>query len=152
MNPVHTTNFLPVVDESECNGCGRCVNVCPVEAMTLVSANDPRRPKMKQAKLDDAVCLGCALCARACSKENIHLESRPDRVITPVNGVHRNVMMAIERGVLQNLIFDNHVLWSHRALAAVLGAILKLPPVKQVMANDQIKSRYLGNFINRAYA
>ena len=61
-------------------------------------------------------------------------------------------MMAIERGVLQNLIFDNHVLWSHRALAAVLGAILKLPPVKQVMANDQIKSRYLGNFINRAYA
>ena len=52
--------------------------------------------------------------------------------------------MAIERGKLQNLIFDNQVLWSHRALAALLGAILKLPPVKRVLAGEQIGSRYLG--------
>ena len=43
LNPVHTTNFLPVVDETTCNGCGKCANICPVEAMTLVSANDPNR-------------------------------------------------------------------------------------------------------------
>ena len=30
---VHTTNFLPVVEEAKCNGCGKCVNACPVEAM-----------------------------------------------------------------------------------------------------------------------
>jgi hypothetical protein len=58
-------------------------------------------------------------------------------------------MMAIERGTLQNLIFDNHVLWSHRALAGVLGVILKLPPLKQVLANRQIKSRYLEALISR---
>ena len=52
-------------------------------------------------------------------------------------------MMAIERGDLQNLIFDNRVLWNHRALAAMLGAILRLPPIKQVMASQQVKSRYL---------
>ena len=51
--------------------------------------------------------------------------------------------MAIERGKLQNLIFDNHVLQSHRALAAVLGVILRLPPIKQILASQQIKSRYL---------
>jgi len=51
--------------------------------------------------------------------------------------------MAIERGKLQNLIFDNRVLFSHRALAAVLGVILKLPPIKQIMASKQVKSRYL---------
>jgi hypothetical protein len=51
--------------------------------------------------------------------------------------------MAIERGTLQNLIFDNQVLMSHRALAAVLGVILNLPPVKRVMALKQVKSRYL---------
>jgi hypothetical protein len=51
--------------------------------------------------------------------------------------------MAVERGDLQNLIFDNQVLASHRALAAVLGAILKMPPLKQAMASQQMKSRYL---------
>ena len=51
--------------------------------------------------------------------------------------------MAIERGKLQNLIFDNQVLWSHRAMASVLGVILKLPPVKQALASEQLKSRYL---------
>jgi hypothetical protein len=30
LNPVHTTNFIPVVTESECNGCGKCVTACPV--------------------------------------------------------------------------------------------------------------------------
>ena len=60
-----------------------------------------------------------------------------------MDGVHKVVLMAIERGKLQNLIFDNQVLWSHRALAAVLGIILKLPPFKQILTSNQIKSRYL---------
>jgi ferredoxin len=143
LNPVHTTNFIPVINSSECNGCGKCVNVCPVEAMTLVSANNPAKPKMKMARLEEDLCLGCGLCVKACSKENIHLKSRASRVITPLNGTHRAVVMAIERGKLQNLIFDNQVLWSHRAMAGLLGAILKLPPIKQTLANRQIKSRYL---------
>ena len=51
--------------------------------------------------------------------------------------------MAIERGKLQHLIFDNQVLFSHRAMAAVLGVILKLPPARQVLASRQFKFRYL---------
>ena len=51
--------------------------------------------------------------------------------------------MAIERGKLQNLIFDNQALASHRAMAAILGVILTLPPLKQAMASRQMKSRYL---------
>ncbi|MCD6566806.1 MAG: hypothetical protein J7K53_12780 [Bacteroidales bacterium] len=77
------------------------------------------------------------------------LKSRPKRVITPMNGVHKVVVMAIERGKFQNLIFDNHVLWNHRALAGVLGVILKLPPIKQVLASKQVKSRYLERLIRR---
>lgn len=70
-------------------------------------------------------------------------------MLTPLNGTHRAVVMAIERGKLQHLIFDNRVLLSHRALAAVLGVILKLPPVKQVLASQQVKSRYLEALISR---
>ena len=148
-NPVHTTNFIPELEVENCNGCGKCVDICPVEAMTLVSSNDPKHPKRKRAELREDICLGCGLCIRECKKENILLKSRNKRVITPLNGTHRAVIMAIERGNLQNLIFDNQVLWSHRALAGVLGVIISLPPVKQILANKQIKSRYLEALIKK---
>jgi len=148
LNPVHTTNFIPEIEPEDCNGCGKCVNVCPVEAMTLVTANNPAKPRIKKAKLDEKLCLGCGLCSRVCEKDSIKLKFREQRVITPLNSTHRTVVMAIERGKLQHLIFDNRVLWSHRALAAVLGAILRLPPFKQFLANKQVKSRYLEKMIS----
>ncbi len=149
LSPVHTTNFLPEVDESNCNGCGKCVTTCPVEAMTLVSTNDPHKPKMKKAKVDEDICLGCGVCLRTCVHDGLTLRSRPERVITPLNSTHRVIMMAIERGDLQNLIFDNRVLWNHRALATVLGAILRLPPIKRGMASEQFKSRYLETMMTK---
>lgn len=150
LNPVHTTNFLPAVDVSPCTGCGRCVRICPVEAMGLVSANDPHRPKRTKAVLNEDICLGCGLCVRACRDRALTLVSRPERVITPLNSTHRVVVMAIERGKLQDLIFDNRALASHRAMAAILGVILKLSPLKQAMASRQMKSRYLESLIARA--
>jgi len=151
LHPVHTTNFIPEIVSSECNGCGKCVEACPVEAMTLVSANDPRHPRKKLAKLDEKVCLGCGLCVKVCKPNGVKLASRPERVITPLNGAHRVVMMAIERGTFQHLLYDNRVLWNHRALAAVLGVVLKLPPIKQIMASQQVKSRYMETLIARSY-
>lgn len=142
-HPVHTTNFLPDIRDETCTGCGKCVDRCPVEALVLVSANDPERPGRKKAKLHEELCLGCGLCVKACPKNSILLKSREKRVITPVNSAHRIVMMAIERGKLQNLIFDNQAHLSHRAMAALLGVILRLPPIKQILASKQVKSRYL---------
>jgi hypothetical protein len=57
--------------------------------------------------------------------------------------------MAIERGKLQHLLLDEQVLWSHRALALVLGAILRLPPVKRALASEQVRSRYLERLLER---
>lgn len=151
LHPVHTTSFIPFIKAEKCNGCGKCVSVCPVEAMTLVSSNDPVRPLSKKAKLELDICLGCGVCLPGCNRNAIELQSRNERVITPVNSVHRVVIMAIERGKLQNLIFDNQIMMSHRALAAVLGVILKLPPVKQAIASRQFKSRYLEGLIRRHY-
>ncbi|MGB6643067.1 MAG: 4Fe-4S dicluster domain-containing protein [Thermoanaerobaculia bacterium] len=147
MNPIHTSNYLPELDGGLCNGCAKCVNVCPVEAMSMVSANDPRYPKLRRAKLDESICLGCGVCVRNCSREAIRLQPRGERVITPVNSTHRTVMMAVERGKLQNLIFDNQALASHRAMAAILGVILELPPVKQALAKRQMRSRYLDRLL-----
>jgi len=143
LNPIATTNYLPEVSAESCNGCGKCVTVCPVEAMGLVAAGDPHKPKRRKARLNESLCLGCGVCARVCPESGIKLKARPRRVITPVTTAHRAVLMAIERGGLEDLIFDNRAQWNHRAMAAILGVILKLPPIKQVMASKQMKSRYL---------
>lgn len=149
LNTVFTTNFIPEISEEKCDGCGKCVTLCPVEAMSLVSANDPVNLNRKKARLNSKTCLGCGVCLAGCRKEALKLVSRETRVITPVDSVHRIVLMAIERGKLQNLIFDNQAFFSHRAMAAILGVILKLPPIKQVLASQQFRSRYLVSLIRR---
>jgi ferredoxin len=148
-NPLHTSNLQPEIAADNCNGCGKCVNVCPVEAMTLVSAHDPAHPKKKQARINEEICLGCGVCARVCAQEGITMRARAQRVVTPLTMAHRVVLAATERGQLQDLIFDRRTLWSHRALAAVLGAILRLPPVKRTLAQQQLKSRYLEALISK---
>jgi Pyruvate/2-oxoacid:ferredoxin oxidoreductase delta subunit len=149
MHPVHTTAFLPAVDADACTGCERCVRLCPVEAMTAVSAHDPRKPRRTRARVDEERCLGCGVCVRGCRDGALRLERRGLRRLTPLNGAHRAVLMAIERGKLQHLVFDNRVLFSHRALAALLGVILKLPPVKRALATEQVRSRYLEALVRR---
>jgi ferredoxin len=65
MNPVETTNFCRCQQET-CTGCGKCVHACPVEALGLVSANDPADQPASIARLDERICLGCGVCVRAC--------------------------------------------------------------------------------------
>jgi len=57
--------------------------------------------------------------------------------------------MAIEKGKLPKLIFDNQSFGSHRVMAAILTVILKLPPIKQIMASKQMKSIYLEKLFKR---
>ncbi len=148
LQPIHTTNFMVEVDQSLCNGCGKCIAACPVEAMGMISAHDPHKTKLQKARVAEEICLGCGVCVRACPRQALKLKARAKRIITPVNSTHRAVEMAIERGMLQNLIFDNQALLSHRAMAAILGVILRLPPLKQAMASQQMKSRYLATLID----
>jgi ferredoxin len=149
LHPVQTTSFIPKIEEDNCTGCGKCVKACPIEAIEWVSNDDGTNSKLKKVKINEEICLGCGVCVRACSNKTITLKRRREQVITPVNSVHRIVLMAIEKGELQELIFDNQAFGSHRAMAAVLAVILKLPPIKQMMASKQMKSIYLEKLFER---
>ncbi|MBE0595730.1 MAG: 4Fe-4S dicluster domain-containing protein, partial [Desulfuromonadales bacterium] len=145
--PIHTSNFLAQV-ETNCSGCGRCLPVCPARALTLCTEH-PDGWGRKQVVVAKELCLGCGVCVRNCQRQALRMQPRSRRVITPVNSAHKAVLMAIERGKLQNLIFDNQVLASHRVLAAVFGVILRLEPVKRLLASEQVGSRYLGALCQR---
>ncbi len=56
--------FTPEIDENICVGCGRCIAVCPQEALTL----DEER---KVAVLEEAFCKGCGMCVASCPSQAI---------------------------------------------------------------------------------
>jgi ferredoxin len=162
LHPVETTNFLPVVSAQDCRACGRCVEVCPVGAMELgegdatsdVAARGadggvPAECAPGSVAVDLDRCLGCGICVRACPYNAVELEPRQERVLTPVNSTQRLVTQAIETDTLPYLVFDEQDRSGHRALAAIVGAIAKLPPFKQALASRQLKSRYLERLCDR---
>ena len=149
LQPVHTTNYIATIDDDACDGCGRCARACPVDAIEMVPDERPTSATGKRGRRDAELCLGCGVCIDSCTRDALAMEERAERVFTPVNSVHRTVLMAIERGTLQDLVFDNRAHLSHRAMAAVLGAILKLGPVKRALASEQLRSRYLETLSRR---
>ena len=144
MQPVATTNYIPEISLENCVGCGKCAKVCPVLAISMEEGENGK----KKAVVNREICLGCGVCARNCAVKAIELKRRPEQIITPVNSTHRFVLQAIEKGTLQNLIFDNQAFANHRAMAAVFASILELPPVKQALASKQLKSVYLDRLLS----
>ncbi|SCZ78095.1 4Fe-4S dicluster domain-containing protein [Acidaminobacter hydrogenoformans] len=139
---IATTNYLPQISHENCTRCGKCVRVCPVDALDWDREKSPERLRLKEE-----MCLGCGVCVRNCHFGALELIRRERRVMTPVNTVHHVVLAAIDKGMLPNLIFDNDALASHRVLASILSAILTMPPAKQLLANEQIRSKYLAKLI-----
>jgi len=150
LHPVQTTAYLPKIKKESCTQCGLCTKACPIGAIEQVKIKDQWGNIRREVKINEEVCLGCGVCVRSCLRQSIFLQRRQEKIITPVNSVHRVVQMAIEKGQLQELIFDNKALNSHRAMAAILGAILKLSPIKQAMASKQLKSVFLDKIISKA--
>jgi Pyruvate/2-oxoacid:ferredoxin oxidoreductase delta subunit len=142
---VQTSNFEAVIASAECTRCGICVEACPVDAITSEG-------KGKQRTIDVALdyCLGCGVCATKCPEGAMKMEPREARVHTPENAVERVVRMSLERGKLQNIIFDDANSITHGALRMVVKAVLRLPPAKQLLASEQLRSKFVNRFLKLA--
>ncbi|GAB4366081.1 MAG: 4Fe-4S dicluster domain-containing protein [Deltaproteobacteria bacterium] len=135
---VITSPFVAASDPAACNGCGLCAKKCPVHAIGIRGEN----PEAKAAVRRE-VCLGCGLCRLACNRGAMRMEPRGEEILVPENVWERTVVMAIEQGKFQNLLFDDFERIDHAALRAITRILVALPPVKKALLSRQTRSRFL---------
>jgi ferredoxin len=143
-NTVVTSNYIAHIDQSQCTGCEKCAKKCPAKAIAMVPIPNPPTKKPKEAVVDESACLGCGVCALTCHKDAVRLLPRAQRVLYPEDTFERVILASLEHGTLQNQFFDDPQSMTHEALRAFVGGFLRLPPVKQALMSDQLRSRFLG--------
>ncbi|MFH1756049.1 MAG: 4Fe-4S dicluster domain-containing protein [Candidatus Latescibacterota bacterium] len=148
-NAIVTSNWIADVDMDKCTGCGKCAEACLVDAIEIIKL-DMGGKKPKKAKRDETLCLGCGVCKAACEFGGMSMKPREKRPIVPETAYDRIVTMAIERGRLTNLLFDEPERLSYRALGRIIGVLEKSPPVKAALAIKPLRSAFLNAMVKGA--
>ena len=52
------------IDKNKCTGCEQCVDICPVEAITMNNG---------KASIDEETCVECGACEAECPSEAIKI-------------------------------------------------------------------------------
>ncbi len=144
-----SSNWIAAIDPQLCRGCGRCVPVCPVNALQINQSEVGGR-RRRWAVRDADLCLGCGVCYAACRHGALTMQPRERRVFTPETTFERIVSMAIERGKLGDLLLDNLEGWGYEALAHVLQVLERTPVTTAINAITPLKSTFLNAIVRAA--
>lgn len=138
-----TSSYIAAPDQNNCNGCGKCAKACPVHAIEMPPLNPPIGKKKKHPVIDNSFCIGCGVCALNCKPKAMTLEKREQGYIHPETTFERVVLQCLDRGTLQNQMFDNPESLTQSAMRGLVGAFLKLTPVKKALLSDTLRSTFL---------
>lgn len=140
--PNLTSNFVCENNIYKCTACGICVKKCPVEAIEIENKENKNFAEVNQER-----CFGCGVCVRFCPTKSLGMIRKKEMQVVPKDTFERVISVAIDTGTLQNYIFDNYNLITHKFLRSLLGAIFALPPTKQLLANKQLRSKFIKKLI-----
>jgi len=144
-----TSNWIMDVDISKCKGCGECAKACPIDAINIEKIHEGDKKKM-WAVGNEEVCLGCGVCSTVCKTGASTMKSRPQRVLVPETVFDQRIAMALERGKLSDLLFDNPERMSQRALSKFVSILERTAPFKAAMARESLKSSFLDALVKGA--
>ncbi|MDD5627772.1 MAG: 4Fe-4S dicluster domain-containing protein [Elusimicrobia bacterium] len=133
-NAVVTSGFVARSAGGACAGCGLCAKLCPVNAVRLEDG---------RARVDAESCLGCGVCVLKCARRALRLERRARRVIPPETIFEKVILQSLEKGTLQNQLFDDPRRLTHAFLRGFVGGFLRLGPAQRALASDALRSVFL---------
>ena len=142
-NIIVTSTYLAGISDETCTGCGKCAKACPINAITMSAAGQQEKKRKQDASVNTEICLGCGVCALKCPNGSLKLAKREQKVIHPETTFERIMLQCLERGTLQNQIFDNPNRIDQKFMRAFVGAFLRLPPIKKALLSDKLRSGFL---------
>ena len=144
-NTIVTSSFISQANKAKCKGCGKCADICPVNAIEVMPDENTQSKTKKTIKIDEAICIGCGVCGLECTSDAIGLAKRLQHVLHPETTFERVILQCLERGTLQNQMFANPQSLTHKFMRGFVGGFLKLPPIKRALMSDMLRSSFLAS-------
>lgn len=89
----HPSNFIPVLDQEICIGCGICADSCLINAIAMQEDDEIETPAINKD-----TCLGCGVCVSACPNGSLTLARRPVLHTPPTSSNDKFRQIAREKG------------------------------------------------------
>jgi electron transport complex protein RnfB len=62
-----------IVDIEKCDGCGACMEVCPLDAIKLACPVGAEHSSKEVAVIDEDACTECGVCVEECPNGALHI-------------------------------------------------------------------------------